>query len=596
MIKKILASTLALALVFGMATVSNNFADFGTINFITASADNVESYEYQGWSYVSYTSDGTVYTQIYKYDGDSETVTIPAQINGKTVTSIDPTTAYGNGSIFRGTDVKKVIISADFEGSINEKTFWAAKTITEISVEEGNPNYSSYDGMLFSKDMTELLDCPEGKSGKVVIPSGVKSLKGIDGNNNLGPFEDCNNITDIEIPDSVEYINDRTFRACKSLKEVHIPANAEFCNGGHLGEVSDAFYWCDSLESITVDSGNDKCGFVVDSGVVLDKKDKAKMLYVPPKAKNINIPAEVTSLGDGFGYDRTLGILKQNISKALPNITIDENNTKFTIIGNGLYEKTDDGLSLVCYYSDADEFNISTDTVSINLAGSGALLKFPEITIPEGVKYIYGYSFEENSSLKKVNLPSTLESIGSSAFAGCTNLKSITLPDIPVSDKDNYLINIGAFAIGYNIDYNTMKYVKMSDFIIYCNEGTDGERYAIENGFTYKKPESDDSSSLPDSSSDTDPDSSSDNSSDISNDSSSDVSSDTTSNSDNSSTASSDSSSGANSVASNSKSSSASDKVSSSSTTNPHTGAAAATFAGTALLGMAAVVAIKKKK
>ena len=588
MIKKILASTLALALVFGMATVSNNFADFSTINFITASADNVESYEYQGWSYVSYTSDGTVYTQIYKYDGDSETVTIPAQINGKTVTSIDPTTAYGNGSIFRGTDVKKVIIPADFEGSINEKTFWAAKTITEISVEEGNPNYSSYDGMLFSKDMTELLDCPEGKSGKVVIPSGVKSLKGIDGYNNLGPFEDCNNITDIEIPDSVEYINDRTFRACKSLKEVHIPVNAEFCNGGHL-DVSDAFYWCDSLESITVDSGNDKCGFVVDSGVVLDKKDKAKMLYVPPKAKNINIPAEVTSID----YDHTL---RRSMSKMLPYITVDENNTKFTIIENGLYEKTDDGLSLICYYSDADDFDIADNTVTIDLYGGGALLKLSKITIPEGVKRIGYSSFEENNSLMQVILPSTLEEIDQCAFAGCPNLKSITLPDIPVSDKDTYLGNIGALAIGYNIDYNTMKYVKMSDFIIYCNEGTDGERYAIENGFTYKKPESDDSSSLPDSSSDTDPDSSSDNSSDISNDNSSDVSSDTTSNSDNSSTASSDSSSGANSVASNSKSSSDSDKVSSSSTTNPHTGAAAATFAGTALLGMAAVVAVKKRK
>lgn len=579
MIKKILASTLALALVFGMATVSNNFADFGTINFITASADNVESYEYQGWSYVSYTSDGTVYTQIYKYDGDSETVTIPAQINGKTVTSIDPTTAYGNGSIFRGTDVKKVIIPADFEGSINEKTFWAAKTITEISVEEGNPNYSSYNGMLFSKDMTELLDCPEGKSGKVVIPNGVKSLKGIEGYNNLGPFEDCNNITDIEIPDSVEYINDRTFRACKSLKEVHIPVNAEFCNGGYLG-VSGAFYWCDSLENITVDTGNDKCGFVVDSGAVFNK-DKTKLLYVPPKAKNINIPAEVTSISDNQ-------TLRRSMSKMLPYITVDENNTKFTIIGNGLYEKTDDGLSLICYYSDADDFDIADNTVTIDLYGGGALLKLSKITIPEGVKRIGCSSFEDNNSLTQVILPSTLEEIDQCAFAGCTNLKSITLPDIPVSDKDNYLGNIGAFALGYNTDYNTMKYVKMSDFIIYCNEGTDGERYAIENGFTYKKPESDDSSSLPDSSSDTDPDSSSDNSSD--------VSSDTTSNSDDSSTASSDSSSGANSVASNSKSSSASDKVSSSSTTNPHTGAAAATFAGTALLGMAAVVAVKKRK
>lgn len=594
MIKKILASTLALALVFGMATVSNNFADFGTINFITASADNVESYEYQGWSYVSYTSDGTEYVDIYDYNGDSETVTIPAQINGKTVRKINPnffdgttSTWYGNGSIFNGTDVKKVIIPADFKGSITEKAFWAAKTITEISVEEGNPNYSSYDGMLFSKDMTELLDCPEGKSGKVVIPNGVKSLRGIDGNNNLGPFEDCNNITDIEIPDSVEYINDRTFRACKSLKEVHIPVNAEFCNGGYLG-VSGAFYWCDSLENITVDSGNDKCGFVVDSGAVFNK-DKTKLLYVPPKAKNINIPAEVTSID----YDHTL---RRSMSKMLPYITVDENNTKFTIIGNGLYEKTDDGLSLVCYYSDADDFDIADNTVTIDLYGGGALLKLSKITIPEGVKRIGYSSFEENNSLMQVILPSTLEEIDQCAFVGCPNLKSITLPDIPVSDKDTYLGNIGAFALGYNIDYNTMKYVKMSDFIIYCNEGTDGERYAIENGFTYKKPESDDSSSLPDSSSDTDPDSSSDNSSDISNDNSSDVSSDTTSNSDDSSTASSNSSSGANSVASNSKSSSASDKVSSSSTTNPHTGAAAATFAGTALLGMAAVVAVKKRK
>ena len=346
--------------------------------------------------------------------------------------------------------------------------------------------------------MTELLDCPEGKSGKVVIPNGVKSLKGIEGYNNLGPFEDCNNITDIEIPDSVEYINVRTFIACKSLKEVHIPANAEFCNGGYLG-VSDAFYWCDSLESITVDTGNDKCGFVVDSGAVFNK-DKTKLLYVPPKAKNINIPAEVTSIGG----DQTL---RRSMSKMLPYITVDENNTKFTIIGNGLYEKTDDGLSLVCYYSDADEFDIANNTVTIDLYGGGALLNLSKITIPEGVKRIGCSSFEDNNSLTQVILPSTLEEIDQCAFAGCTSLKSITLPDIPVSDKDNYLGNIGAFALGYNTDYNTMKYVKMSDFIIYCNEGTDGERYAIENGFTYKKPGSDDSSSLPDSSSDTDPDS-----------------------------------------------------------------------------------------
>lgn len=115
------------------------------------------------------------------------------------------------------------------------------------------------------------------------------------------------------------------------------------------------------------------------------------------------------------------------------------------------------------------------------------------------------------------------------------------------------------------------------------NENTAAKDYFDKMGIDYDINNDDDSS-----------DTSSDNSSDVSSDNSSDVSSDTTSNSDDSSNSSSDSSD-ASSAASSSKASSTSNKVSSSSTANPNTGAAAATFAGTAALGMA-VVALRKKK
>lgn len=115
------------------------------------------------------------------------------------------------------------------------------------------------------------------------------------------------------------------------------------------------------------------------------------------------------------------------------------------------------------------------------------------------------------------------------------------------------------------------------------NENTAAKDYFDKMGIDYDINNDDDSS-----------DASSDNSSDVSSDNSSDVSSDTTSSSDNSSNSSSDSSD-VSSASSSSKSSSVSNKVSSSSTANPNTGAAAAIFAGTAVLGMA-VVALRKKK
>ena len=69
---------------------------------------------------------------------------------------------------------------------------------------------------------------------------------------------------------------------------------------------------------------------------------------------------------------------------------------------------------------------------SVNEIGSGCFEyndKLESITIPEGVKEIENDCFYHCENLRNVNLPEGLEKIGSYAFGYCTNLQQINLPE-----------------------------------------------------------------------------------------------------------------------------------------------------------------------
>ena len=82
-----------------------------------------------------------------------------------------------------------------------------------------------------------------------------------------------------------------------------------------------------------------------------------------------------------------------------------------------------------------------------------------------------------------LKIPSTIDNkvvsgIGTGAFADCVNLKSITIPEM--------ISIIGDNAIGYVYNNDTNVYEKTLDFKIYCYSGTQGEKYAGENGINYE--------------------------------------------------------------------------------------------------------------
>jgi len=103
------------------------------------------------------------------------------------------------------------------------------RKLTAIEVDPGNPNYSSYQGVLMNKDQTKVLRCPEGKTGTFDIPNSVTSVPS-------GSFYNCS-LTEIRVPDSVDFMEFTPtcidpFDGCSNLIAIHVGERA-LCTSIH---------------------------------------------------------------------------------------------------------------------------------------------------------------------------------------------------------------------------------------------------------------------------------------------------------------------------------------------------------------------------
>ena len=104
-----------------------------------------------------------------------------------------------------------------------------------------------------------------------------------------------------------------------------------------------------------------------------------------------------------------------------------------------------------------------------------------KITIPDSVASIGDSVFEGCAAMNEVKLPKNIEIISECTFKGCGSLKEVTVPKSVTS--------IGEYALGYsdewNDDENARGYKKYDGFTIKGCRGTEAERYANDNGFTF---------------------------------------------------------------------------------------------------------------
>ena len=150
--------------------------------------------------------------------------------------------SIGRGA-FAGCDsLTKITIPSNVD-NIGDDAFESCDKLESICVEAGNANYCSNNGILYNKDMTKILRCPEGKKdiSQFDIPDGVTEI-GTDA------FSECMELGIVKIPSSVTTIGADAFALCKNLYSVNIPQSVTSIGAR-------AFRSCNKLTSIVIPDG-----------------------------------------------------------------------------------------------------------------------------------------------------------------------------------------------------------------------------------------------------------------------------------------------------------------------------------------------------
>lgn len=198
------------------------------------------------------TSNGEV--TITGYTGVGGAVEIPAEIGGMPVRAIGANAFAYNGTVTNVTiasSVKSVGDSAfsfctmlnslsipSNVTSIGRYPFYACKSLVGINVAADNAAYASIEGVLYDKVLSRLIQCPEGKAGPFVIPTGVTTVS-------TGGFINCERLTSIVIPETVTGTGDDAFAGCSGLSSIDIPFGWTIVDEG-------VFSRCTRLTRVTI--------------------------------------------------------------------------------------------------------------------------------------------------------------------------------------------------------------------------------------------------------------------------------------------------------------------------------------------------------
>ena len=329
-----------------------------------------------------------------------------------------------SGTILKGVkdqSIKSIVIPNSVT-SIGACAFYSCTGLTSVTIgnsvtsigDEAFRGCSRLTSISIPKSVTNIGDGAfAGCSGltSITIPDSVTSI-GSDA------FKNCTSLTSIDIPESVTSIGDGAFGRCSGLTYVKIPDGVT-----SIGDW--AFYGCSSLTSINIPDGVTSIG-----GATFEDCYGLTSIDIPNSVTSIGnwafagcsgltsitIPDSVTSIGYG-AFSGCSSLTSVNI----PNSVASIGETAFSGCDSLISINVDPGNSL---YDSRGKCNAIIETSANKL-----ICGCKNTVIPNNVKSIGDYAFNNCSGLISIDIPNSVTSIGMYAFNRCEDLTTVAIPN-----------------------------------------------------------------------------------------------------------------------------------------------------------------------
>ncbi len=368
------------------------------------------------------------------------------------------------------------------DGGIGANNLYECENLKRIYVSEENQKYTDVDGVLFSKDKTELIAYPPARTDvDYKIPDEVNKINKDAFRNTLllkrqdknyikyadnwvigyekedysdTDYNTCivnnklylkygtvgiacealngiNSIDEVVFPATIRYINDSAF-TCSSIGKITIPGSINTIEGS-------TFEYCKQLSEVTLENGIETIGAEAFRGC-----DAISSITIPGSVKKIDYAAfyacsnlaevklneGLTEIRENAFYDNSsLSDIKIPDSveylsgDAFQNTHITESQADngYVYVDNWLVEIHSDKIN-------GNKADIRYGTIGIATDAFAWESDISEITVPDTVKHICNNAFRGCENLTSIAIPDGVTSIHDGTFSYCEKLTSITIP------------------------------------------------------------------------------------------------------------------------------------------------------------------------
>ena len=394
--------------------------------------------------------------------------------------------------------------------TIEDDAFGVVYGLQQFIVDTANQVYSSYEGVLYNKDRTKLIQCPIEKQDVFYIPSGVETIGSC-------AFA-SSKVDSIIISSTVSHLEACAFSQCTRLRSIYIPSTVLQIDGG-------IFRGCVNLNNIVIDSLNPN--YIVEDNIVYSiNKDTlvshhlaSDRVEVSPTVKviagdaftitnitSVVLPEGVEEIQDAaFRYTPYLYtvILPQTLKKIgtfafkqckslrtieIPNSVIEMGDSVFFDCWGLLSVKMSDSIKVIPKKTFSYCYSLSTyiGGASVERIEDVAFLECmalqKEIVFPKTLRYI-GYGAFYGCGFKEVEFTGVVDTISGENFDFLRILvlqnstppftyntkvaNSIFKVSIPCGTKENYLADPNWSSFSYRercdgVEENPMSAVKVT--------------------------------------------------------------------------------------------------------------------------------------